>query len=289
MPIEEGARLILDAVDAGITLLDTARAYRIYPYVARAINMMTPAERERLQIIGRSYDYTFDGMEASFREAREEMHAGRIDVFMIHEVESAAGLLGHGEALECLSRLKRDGLLRAAGISTHYVAAVRAAAENPGVDVIFAILNRSGLGIMDGSREDMESALGDAARAGKGILLMKALGGGHLFREAGEALAYARDLPFVHSVILGIQDREEMDFARAVFDGDAGELPPALSGKRHRKLFVEPWCSACGKCVAVCPFHALEIREGRLYIDAGRCMLCSYCAGACPGFCLKVV
>ncbi len=287
LPQNEGAGLIVEAVRRGINLLDSAKAYETYPHVARAISMLEPRQREGLHIIARSYDYSREGMEESFHGALNSLGLHRLSLYMLHEQESAMTLEGHREALEYLREMKQQGKLLATGISTHYVSAVRSAGRNPLVDVIFAILNREGLGIMDGTRQDMEEALREAHRRGKGILLMKALGGGHLHRSAGSALEYARDLPFVHSVVLGMQDLMELEFALSVFNREEGQK--TLNRPGGRRLFIEEWCQGCGKCVDACPFGALSLKDGRAVVSREQCMLCSYCAGACPDFCIKVI
>lgn len=38
----------------------------------------------------------------------------------------------------------------------------------------------------------------------------------------------------------------------------------------------------CAECAAVCPTKAIEVREGGLAIDYGRCVVCQLCTEACP-------
>jgi ferredoxin len=157
------------------------------------------------------------------------------------------------------------------------------------VDVIFAILNVAGLGIRGGSRTDMENALRFAREMGKGVYIMKALGGGHLYREARKALEYARDFPHKDSVAVGLHTRSEVEFAVRVFSGERTSTESASEGESKRRLIVEDWCEGCGECVKVCGFGALTLSDGTAQVDTSKCMLCGYCARVCPHFCLKVV
>ena len=51
-----------------------------------------------------------------------------------------------------------------------------------------------------------------------------------------------------------------------------------------------PNCNGCARCVADCPFEAIEMRartdglvfEQEAVVDAGNCVSCGICAGACP-------
>ena len=117
-------------------------------------------------------------------------------------------------------RLMRErGVIGAIGISTHYVAAARYAAHYPDLDILFPLINRRGLGIVDGTREQMEEAIWNAHCAGIGILAMKALGGGHMIEDRERAFQYIRSLPGVDAVAVGMQSEAEIDYNAALFSG----------------------------------------------------------------------
>ena len=290
-PLETGAALIVTAVKRGINVIDTADYYKTYPYIRRALELLDNEEKSNLIIMSRSYDYTYEGMEKNFDKACREMGISRIPVFMLHEMESEHTLRGHAPALQCLVDKKKKGLIDLTGISTHYIRAVRAASEHPDIDCIFAILNRSGMGIMDGTAEEMEQALQLAHNKGKIILIMKALGGGHLFRDAHKSLSYARDLPFSDCVVVGMQGEEELNFNLSAFRLSVeSDQPSDFKIKNEaRTLIIEDYCRGCGECVKACPFSAMRITDGKAEVDRVKCMLCSYCAGACPDFCIKII
>jgi ferredoxin len=41
-------------------------------------------------------------------------------------------------------------------------------------------------------------------------------------------------------------------------------------------------CNGCGRCVADCPYEAIQLKEGKAQVLAQRCAACGICAGACP-------
>lgn len=38
----------------------------------------------------------------------------------------------------------------------------------------------------------------------------------------------------------------------------------------------------CEECAAVCPTHAIQVKDGGLSVDYGRCVVCQLCTEACP-------
>ncbi|GFN23231.1 aldo/keto reductase [Thermanaeromonas sp. C210] len=286
LELAAGASLIRAALEQGINFIDTAESYGTYPYIRAALRGWT----KPVVVATKSYAYTREGMAASLEKARRELDRDVIEVFLLHEQESALTIAGHREALEYLLEARARGLVRAVGLSTHAVAAVRAAAQLPEIDVIHPLLNVEGIGILDGTIQDMLEAVEGAARAGKGIYAMKALGGGHLIKKAREALDFVYQLPFVHSVAVGMQSEAEVLVNVA---WSRGEEPPfdvlQVTRQKERRLHIEEWCTGCGRCTGYCPQGALRVNGWRVVVDRNKCLLCGYCAPACRDFCLKVI
>lgn len=61
---------------------------------------------------------------------------------MLHEQESLLTLKGHREALKRLKQFKDEGIIRAVGISTHFIGCVNATALFPEIEVIHPIINK---------------------------------------------------------------------------------------------------------------------------------------------------
>lgn len=284
LPLDEGAAVIRYALDCGLNFIDTAELYNTYSYIKKAISGIN----KQVIIATKSYAYSKDMMKKSFENARKSLNRDYIDIFLLHEQESYLTIKGHWEAFEFLLELKAKKLIKAVGISTHHISAVNAAIQIPEIDVIHPLINIAGLGIADGSREAMETAIRHALEVGKGVYSMKALGGGNLISNSDHALAYAFSIP-VHAVALGMKTSAEVDYN--ISYAEKKEVSEEIRNKvnnQARSLLIEDWCKSCGKCVLRCSQKALTLTEKGIVIDKEKCVLCGYCAGECADFCIKI-
>jgi hypothetical protein len=69
------------------------------------------------------------------------------------------------------------------GISSHTIQSVRDAARHPEIDVIHPLINLKGMGIIDGTADEMLHAIQEAHSAGKFVYAMKSLAGGNFVSE----------------------------------------------------------------------------------------------------------
>lgn len=287
LPLAEGVELLKYAVWQGVNFFDTAEIYGTYPYLQE---LLRSCPGRQLIVATKSYAVTAEEMSRSLERARRELERDWLDIFLLHEQDSALTIRGHRDALEFLVEAKQKGLVKAVGISTHRVAGVLGALEFPEIDVIHPLFNVRGLGISDGTLSDMIEALELAYGAGKGIYLMKPLGGGHLLSETEAALRFAFTQPFAASVAVGMQTRDEIEYSvRIASSLDLPENLKARVSREKRSLHIDEWCERCGRCVAHCQQGALGYGEdGKITVDSDKCILCGYCAAACPFFYIKV-
>lgn len=286
LSVKEGAKVIQCALDAGVNFIDTAELYDNYEHIKAGI----AGRAGDVVIATKCYAYTREGMRDSIEKARREIDRDYVDIFLLHEQESELTIRGHWEAVEEMVEAKQRGLIRALGISTHSVRGLRAATGVPEFDVIHPLINMRGIGIRDGTVEDMKAAIAGACAAGKGLYGMKALGGGNLINVKQAAFDFALSVPGLASVAVGMQTVAEVLYNVAIFSGEQvdGKIEQEVS-HRNRRLHIDDWCLGCGSCVARCTVNALSLVDGKAVVDGSLCRLCGYCADVCEEMCIKII
>lgn len=282
----EGALLIEYAYSKGINFIDTAELYETYAHLKEAIKRIG---REELVIASKCYAYSESTAEESFEKALREMDTDYVDVFMLHEQMSEHTIKGHYEAIEYFLKQKQQGKIRAFGISTHYVAGVLGAIKYPEIEIVHPITNINGLGIQDGTREDMEKALLRYKALGGGVFGMKPFGGGNLLGGIEQCFDYLKSQTYLDAIAFGMQSTAEIDYnvARILDESVTDEMISRIDHK-EKKLQIADWCIGCGACVEKCDHKALSLTDGLAIVDRSRCVLCGYCSTVCPEFCIKV-
>lgn len=283
---DEGASLIKHAYDKGINFIDTAEIYENYEYIRRALKDI---DREDIVIATKTYAYTEEMAKTSLEMALEELDTDYIDIFLLHEQESIHTVRGHWEAIEYFKRAKQEGKIKAIGISTHRISGLDAVIELDDLEVIHPIVNIDGIGIQDGSIEEMLEKLKILKSKGKGIYSMKPLGGGHLIKNYEKAINFIKNVDTIDSIAIGMQSIDEIDANIKMLENKSipDEIKQNLR-KKDRRLIVADYCIACGNCVKRCQQNGIEIINGQAVAN-DKCILCGYCANVCPEFCIKVI
>jgi predicted aldo/keto reductase-like oxidoreductase len=286
LPEEEGAAILRAAADGGVTFFDTAKGYGTQSWLRRAfgeggrdlvVATKTPAADEA-------------GAAADVEQAVRETGRGAIDLFHLHAARDPDPFVNRAGALRRLLRCKAEGTIRTVGISTHRVSVVRAAARRDDIDVVFPLVNLTGMGILDGTANDMAAAIREAAEAGLGVYAMKPLAGGHLLPRFREAMEYVRRLEGISAVAVGVVSRAELDFHLRLFGGEMlADKDYAGTARIPKRYIVLPGCTGCGICRDECPAEAIAIADGKARVIEKKCILCGYCANACPEFWIRTV
>lgn len=286
LTIQDGAELIIDAYNSGINFIDTAEIYENYAYIKEALKVIG---RENMVISTKTYAYTKELAHESLTKALKELDTDYIDIFLLHEQESIYTLQGHQEAIDYFMEAKKQGLIKAFGLSTHRIEGVLAAKEHKSIEVIHPIVNKNGIGIQDGNIEQMLKAIEEVRELGVGIYSMKPLGGGHLISDYSKSFEYVKNLKCIDSIAIGMQSIDELKANVNFINGTSlsDELKSSLR-KKNRRLIVADYCVGCGNCEARCQQNGIKVIDS-IAVPNDNCILCGYCATVCPEFCIKVI
>lgn len=200
LPDDDAVMALLDAARAlGINLLDTAPAYGLSE---ERLGKLLPGRREDWVIVTKAgetfengasrFDFSAGAIRASVERSLKRLRTDCVDAVLLHsdgEDEAGDRFL---PAVEELASLKARGLIRASGFSGKTVAGFDRLMNH--VDLLMATYNPDYTAEAD--------VIARAARAGKGVLIKKALASGHA-HDPAKALAMAATLPGVSSIVVG--------------------------------------------------------------------------------------
>jgi aryl-alcohol dehydrogenase-like predicted oxidoreductase/NAD-dependent dihydropyrimidine dehydrogenase PreA subunit len=283
----EGGRLIRHALERGVTMIDTAALYGSYPHIREGLSgwkgPVTIASKTHTADAATAREH----VEGALRELGRE----QLDIVHIHCARTSDPFTDRAAVLEELLRMKGEGKIAHVGLSSHYIKAFRLAVSHPEIEVVHPLINRTGMGILDGSAAEMAEAIAACAQAGKGVYAMKALAGGNLISEARQSLAYVLAIEGVHGVAVGMLSEGEIEANIALFESGIAEdaVWTGLESRRRRLKIMEQFCRGCGQCVEICGSKALSLVNGKAVVDEAACILCGYCGAGCPDFMIRVV
>lgn len=286
---QQVAKLIAFAYDSGVNFFDTADLYDNYSTIKAGLDIIG---KYNVVIASKSYAYNQITAEASVYKALKALHRDYIDIWLMHEQESDHTMRGHYEALKTYCRLKERGVIRAIGLSTHFVGGAIAALAYPEIEIVHPIYNIGGYGIQGGGKQEMLNVINSLHQNGVGVYGMKALGGGHLINDRIAAFKHILSLKAFDSLAIGMKSEAEITYNCQFVNGEVIDRQLAQETlTTPRRLMIHDWCTRCQKCVVACGHKALYYSDldDRIIIDHTRCVRCGYCSKHCPDFCIKVV
>lgn len=226
---EKFESLLRAAYERGVRLYDVADLYGTHPYVARALSEMPRKEYAISTKIwwrrGGIPEPERPDADVVVRRFLKELKTDYIDLILLHCVSSSDWPENLSKQMEILEKLKKEGMVRAHGVSCHSLEALEATAKEPWVDSVHARINAYG-DKMDGPPEKVAPVLRKIHDAGKGVVGMKLIGEG-TFRDSDEkrdgSVRYVLGLGCVDTMVVGFEKVEEIDdFAARVRKVPAG-------------------------------------------------------------------
>ncbi len=284
---EDAAEVLSYGLDLGINFLDTAQAYKTYEPIKIALSI----RKNRPIIATKSAAESYEDMEFAINEALSKMGIEYIDIFHLHAARIGPDLFEKRKgAIECLLDYKKRGIIKAIGASSHNVKLVETLAKTDYMDIVFPLINLVGRGIVEGSLEDMKNAISLCEQNGKGIYLMKALGGGTLIYDYEKAMEYARNLSENYSIAVGMISKEEVTYNVNYFNGVKNLKKISEINNEKHVIVMQHQCVSCGKCIETCHSDAISFnKDNKSEIDKLKCLQCGYCVATCPRFAIRVI
>jgi aryl-alcohol dehydrogenase-like predicted oxidoreductase len=215
----EAIRLLLTAIDSGITFLDNAWEYNGYLSEERMGKALAEGRRrDNVFLMTKVCTHGRDGNVAmqQLEDSLGRLRTDHLDLWQIHEVvydDDPARHYAIGGAVEALDRAKRDGKVRFVGFTGHKRPEIHRDMIERGYpfDTVQMPLN-----VCDPSYRSFERGVLPLARE-RGIkaLGMKCFAEGRLLEAGGvapdDALRYAMSLPGVLTTITGIDSQQVLD------------------------------------------------------------------------------
>lgn len=142
----------------------------------------------------------------------QETKSDYLDLVQLHCMMSPDWNERYAQYMEDLEALKKEGLIRAHGISSHSNAATKKAIELDWTDAIHVRMNTSGAR-MEGSFEENAALVEAAAAKNIGIICMKIIGEGTIknIDDRRRSVDAVTRLSGVDVMIVGFTDKSEID------------------------------------------------------------------------------
>ncbi len=203
--------LLSQARDLGINLLDTAPAYGTSE---QRLGGLLKGQRDQWVICSKvgeefengasRFDFTPEHIRSSIERSLQRLNTDCVDMVLVHSDGNDVDVIRKYGCLEVLEDLKREGLIRASGMSTKTIDGGLLALEKSDCAMVTWNLNEQG----------EKTVLDFAHQHNKSILVKKALASGHLCIEGEDPVQASMNFVFSHpgvtSAVLGTINPKHM-------------------------------------------------------------------------------
>lgn len=267
IPLSEVNKLLNAYLDAGGNYIETAAAYG-NGESERKIGRSISHRRDDYILASKADARDKTGAASQIDRSLSNLNTDRLDLLLMHGVRSVQDLnkvLGEGGAYEAALDAKKAGKVRYIGISTHgWPGPLIDALQRDAFDAVMSTINyydRFNYPEIEGELLPL------AEKKGAGVILMKPLADGYLYKSAAQAFRYAFSRP-VSVVTAGINNM------RMLLDDllYAENFTPMTPSEEQALFKTAPElgnyvCRQCGKCSCVKGIDIGEIFAAEGYFD----------------------
>lgn len=192
--IEIGQDYVTELVDAYLAAdgnyVETARGYG-HGVSERKLGRALLGRRDQVILVSKTGQRDAEGAWREINESLEALQTDRLDVLLYHcltDVKDVNTIAGPCGAAEAFARAQEEGLVRFAGASVHWPMVLISAIERLSLDVVMYWVNY----LVPCNYPELYDTIAPAARArGLGVIGMKPLADGYLYRSIRRAFDYA--------------------------------------------------------------------------------------------------
>jgi predicted aldo/keto reductase-like oxidoreductase len=205
--INLGKKILVQAYKRGYNFWDTADNYNTHCHIKAALKEIP---REKVVISTKISSQTKKQAKKDVGKCFEELGTDYIDIIFLHGVDSVSEFKKASGAWKYLEEVKKQGKLKARGVSTHTPSVVDFLA-NSDCDVILTTMNKKGHTVYGDFKKQIK-AVKKAARNKKGLVAMKVLGvkDPELVEDVFSSIKFVAKLPF-HTLLIGIRSMRDLN------------------------------------------------------------------------------
>jgi len=181
---EQAVKLVREIYERGVRMFDLAEDYGTHACVGEALKNYPRSDYVIFTKMAPRRRPTAEGerpgseTEASVMRFLEELQTDYIDGLQLHGwAFSGNWNTDHSEYMTAFDKLKEKGTIRAHGLSSHSLDAIKTAIKESWVDAMHVRFNAYGVS-MDDTTEKVTPVVKQLHQAGKGVISMKVYGEG---------------------------------------------------------------------------------------------------------------
>jgi aryl-alcohol dehydrogenase-like predicted oxidoreductase len=222
MGTEKFNALAMGCYERGIKLFDVADLYGTHSFLADALKKM---RREDYVIASKIWFRKGGGLPEPERPNPDivverflkELKTDYIDLILFHCVTSEKWPEELSDQMNIVAKLKKRGLVRAHGVSSHSLVGLERCINEPWVDSVHARINPYAASMDVKTAEEVPKVakvLKAIRKQGKAVIGMKIIGEGRFGKspeKRDESIKYALESGCVDAMVVGFEKLEEVD------------------------------------------------------------------------------
>jgi len=181
---EQAVQFVREIYERGVRMFDMADSYGTHACVSEALKIYPRHDYALFTKMAPRRRPTAEGerpgeeVEAEVKRFLDELQTDYIDGLQLHGwIFSGDWNTLYSDYLTAFDKLKERGIIRAHGLSSHSLDAVKTAVNEPWVDAMHVRFNAYGVN-MDDKTENVAPVVQQLHQAGKGVIAMKVFGEG---------------------------------------------------------------------------------------------------------------